>query len=88
MDKQLLEDILKDNAASNMLFVSLVSADSLINVDSCKKSLKMLRDMERLLPEVNLSLSDKERFRNLIDKSIGIVNRDLENFKKRKKILN
>jgi hypothetical protein len=85
MDKQLLEDILKDNAASNMLFVSLVSADSLINVDSCKKSLKMLRDMERLLPEVNLSLSDKERFSKLIDKSIGIVNRDLEKFKKTKK---
>ena len=85
MDKQLLEDILKDNAASNMLFVSLVSADSLINVDSCKKSLKMLRDMERLLPEVNLSLSDKERFSKLIDKSIGIVNRDLEKFKKVRK---
>ena len=62
-----------------MLYLSLISSDSLIDEGSCDKSIEMLTDFLEALPKTDIE--DKEKWKDMFNAGLGIVKRDKKNFK-------
>lgn len=67
---------------ANMLYFvlsSLISADSLVDIDACHKVLKCLVDLKR---EFQTSkLKDDPKLKSFLDNAESIIKRDLKHFK-------
>lgn len=63
-----------------MFLGELVSADTLISADKCRKSIEMLEGLKEALPESNVE--DKDVWMNFIIKGLEIAKNDLEKMQK------
>ena len=67
----------------NILFVSLISADSLVDGEEvCEKSLEILEKISRALKTAEISRERSERWLVYCEDGREIITRDLEEFKK------
>ena len=62
-----------------MLYLSLISSDSLVDEISCDKSIEMLIDFLEALPKTDIE--DKNMWVEKFNAGLGIVKRDKKNFK-------
>jgi len=62
------------------LFSGMVSSDSLVNADACRKSVEMLEEFMDAIPES--TIADKERWMEFISEGLEIARKDLEKFEK------
>ena len=71
----------KLHEADMLYFVlgSLISADSLVDFDSCHKALKCLEDLKRELQ--TSKLMDDPKLSSYLDNAESIIKRDMEIFK-------
>ena len=78
MAKENLIDKLHETDMLNFVLVSLFSADTLVDVESCRKSLEALairkKDFE------TSSLKDDKELKSMIDGAEEIILRDLKDF--------
>ena len=59
----------------------LISADNLIDVDSCEKALKEMKLFKEALPNTNIEDDAKKKYEELMNKGLEIIERDLNQFK-------
>ena len=59
----------------------LISADNLINVDSCEKALAEMKRFKEALPNTNIEEEAKKKYEELMNKGLEIIERDLNQFK-------
>ena len=73
----------KLHEADMLYFVlgSLISADSLVDIDSCHKALKCLEDLKRELQ--TSKLKDDPKLRPYLDNAESIIKRDMKYFKEK-----
>jgi hypothetical protein len=62
------------------LLSGLISSDSLVNADACRKSIEMLEDLREAMPESKVM--DKDVWMKFISEGLEIVRKDLEKFEK------
>ena len=55
----------------------LISADNLINVDSCEKALAEMKRFKEALPNTNIEEEAKKKYEELMNKGLEIIERDL-----------
>lgn len=68
-----------------MLVGSLISADNLVDEDSCTKALEVINDLDKncnLLTSEDFPVGEIEKFKEYIIRGRDIINRELVNFKK------
>ena len=72
----------KLNEAGMLYFVlgSLISAETLVDVESCQKSLKVLEMMKEDFE--TSKMKDDEKIRKFLEDAERIIKRDLEEFEK------
>lgn len=74
----IIERFAKDELL-NLILVSLISSDTLIDIESCEKSLsKMLMYKEEIK---TANIENKDFYVKMIDDGIEIIERDLKTFK-------
>jgi len=81
-DIELLEAIEK-NGMIWLVLGSLISADSLISIESCDKNLEISMSFLEAAKKSN-NLKEKEKIIEYLEKSIEIIKRDKEEFLKNK----
>ena len=64
-----------------MLFVSLISADTCIDEESCENSLDELIVLKSGLEQAEVPVEFKKEYEERIELGLGIVRRDLEAIK-------
>lgn len=67
-----------ENGLLPFLFASLISADSLVNIDACNKAIEMFSDFIEAIPETNLD--NKEKWVEKCKSGIKIAERDKKQF--------
>lgn len=65
-----------------LIFVSCMSADTLINQEACEHSLHIVEEIISALNEANISDIKRNSWLGYAEKSKKIISQDLENFKK------
>ena len=58
---------------------SLISAESLVDIDACHKALNCLEDLKRDFE--TSKLMDDPKLRSYLDNAESIIKRDMENYK-------
>ena len=58
---------------------SLISAESLVDVESCHKALNCLENLKRDFE--TSKLKDDQKLKSYLDKAESIIKRDMENYK-------
>ena len=66
----------------NFILVSLISSDTLINIESCEKSLNKMLEYQEEIKTANIE--NKDFYVNMINDVIDIIKRDMELFKNNK----
>ena len=71
----------KLHEADMLYFVlgSLISSDSLVDIDSCHRALKCLEGLKRVF-ETSI-LKDDPKIKSYLDNAESIIKRDMENYK-------
>lgn len=64
----------------NLVLVSLISSDRLVNSEECEKALIKLKELEKDFETANIK--NKEFYKKFFIDGKEIIERDLENFKK------
>ena len=75
-----LVDKLHDADMLYFVLGSLISADSLVDIDACHKALNCLEDLKRDF-ETSL-LKDDPKLKSFLDNAESIIKRNMEHFKK------
>lgn len=78
MSKGNLIDRLQEAALLYFVLGSLISADSLINADSCHKALDCLEKLKRDFG--TSSLKDDQKLKSYLDKAESIIKQDMKYF--------
>ena len=78
MAKENLIDKLHETDMLNFVLVSLFSADTLVDVESCRKSLEALAILKKDFE--TSSLKDDKELKSMIDGAEEIILRDLKDF--------
>ena len=81
MEKENLIDKLHEADMLYFVLGSLISADSLVDNDSCHKALKCLEDLKRDFE--TSKLKDDPKLKSFLDNAESIFKRDLQHFKER-----
>ena len=63
----------------NFILVSLISSDTLINIESCEKSLNKMLEYQEEIKTANIE--NKDFYVKMINDGINIIKRDMELFK-------
>ena len=77
---QLLNKLKDEKNALDLLYVNLISSDSLVDVKSCKLSIDILTGLVAALPFSDVD--NKKKWRKLFLDGIAITERDLKEFQK------
>jgi hypothetical protein len=80
-----LIDRLDEMGMLYLVIVSLFSAETLVDVESCKESLKGVEKLKSELP--TSKYKDNQTIKKYLDDAETIIRRDLEQFKKEEKNL-
>lgn len=75
-------EILEKANLLNFILVSLISSDTLINIESCEKSLNKMLEYQEEIKTANIE--NKDFYVNMINDGIDIIKRDMELFKNNK----
>ena len=78
MEKENLIDKLQEADMLYFVLGSLISAESLVDIDACHKALKCLEDLKRELR--TSKLKDDPKLKSYLDKAESIIKRDLQYF--------
>jgi len=82
MDKELLEK-LHESGSMFLLLVSLISSDTLTDLEACEESKKTTEEILSVLPEVNIPEEDKKKYEDYLKRGLEIIERDGKEFKSR-----
>jgi hypothetical protein len=82
MDKELLEK-LHESGSMFLLLVSLISSDTLTDLEACEESKKTTEEILAILPEVNIPEEDKKKYEDYLKRGREIIERDEKEFKSR-----
>ena len=82
MDKELLEK-LHESGSMLLLLVSLISSDTLTDLEACEESKKTTEEILAILPEVNIPEEDKKKYEDYLKRGLEIIERDGKEFKSR-----
>ncbi|MBR2246066.1 MAG: hypothetical protein IJ880_03420 [Bacilli bacterium] len=82
MDKELLEK-LHESGSMFLLLVSLISSDTLTDLEACEESKKTTEEILAILPEVNIPEEDKKKYEDYLKRGLEIIERDGKEFKSR-----
>ena len=82
MDKELLEK-LHESGSMFLLLVSLISSDTLTDLEACEESKKTTEEILAILPEVNIPEEDKKKYEDYLKRGLEIIERDGNEFKSR-----
>lgn len=82
MDKELLEK-LHESRSMFLLLVSLISSDTLTDLEACEESKKTTEEILAILPEVNIPEEDKKKYEDYLKRGLEIIERDGKEFKSR-----
>lgn len=80
MDKELLEK-LHESGSMFLLLVSLISSDTLTDLEACEESKKTTEEILSVLPEVNIPEEDKKKYEDYLKRGLEIIERDGKEFK-------
>jgi len=83
--KDNLIDKLDDSGMLYFVVVSLFSADTLVDVESCEASLKSVKKLRDDL--LTSKHKDNPEIKKILDEAEEIIRRDLEEFKRVEKII-
>jgi len=78
MKKENFIDKLHETNMINFVLVSLFSADTLVDVESCRKSLEALAILKKDFE--TSTLKDDQKLKSMIDSAEEIILRDLHDF--------
>ena len=78
--KNTIEELHK-NGLIYLVFVSLISSDTLLGLDDCENSLNILTKYNEELKNANIDAESKQKYQKFINDAFEIVNRDLKSFK-------
>ena len=79
MEKENLIDKLHEADMLYFVLGSLISAESLVDIDACHKALNCLEDLKRDFE--TSKLMDDPKLRSYLDNAESIIKRDMENYK-------
>ena len=79
MEKENLVDKLHEADMLYFVLGSLISADSLVDINACHKALKCLADLKRELQ--TSKLKDAPKLKSFLDNAESIIRRDMKYFK-------
>ena len=79
MEKENLIDRLHESDMLYFVLGSLISAESLVDIDACHKALNCLEDLKRDFE--TSKLMDDPKLRSYLDNAESIIKRDMENYK-------
>ena len=79
MEKENLIDKLHEADMLYFVLGSLISAESLVDIDACHKALNCLEDLKRDFE--TSKLMDDPKLRSYLDNAESIIKRDMEHFK-------
>ena len=79
MEKENLIDKLHEADMLYFVLGSLISAESLVDIDACHKALNCLEDLKRDFE--TSKLMDDPKLRSYLDNAESIIKRDMEIFK-------
>ena len=79
MGKENLIDRLHEADLLYFVLGSLISAESLIDIDACQKALNCLEDLKRDFE--TSKLKDDQKLKSYLDKAESIIKREMEHFK-------
>ena len=82
MDKELIEKI-HEGGSMYLLLVSLISSDTLTDLEACEKSKKTSEEILAILPETNIPEKDKKKYEDYLKRGLKIIERDGQEFKSR-----
>ncbi len=82
MDKELLEK-LHESGSMFLLLVSLISSDTLTDLEACEESKKTTEEILAILPETNIPEEDKKKYEDYLKRGLEIIERDGKEFKSR-----
>ena len=82
MDKELLEK-LHESGSMFLLLVSLISSDTLADLEACEESKKTTEEILSVLPEANIPEEDKKKYEDYLKRGLEIIERDGKEFKSR-----
>ena len=72
---------LHNNGLIYLVFVSLISSDTLLGLNDCENSLNTLTKYNEELKNANIDAESKQKYQKFINDAFEIVNRDLKSFK-------
>ena len=78
MEKENLIDKLHEADMLYFVLGSLISAESLVDIDACHKALNCLEDLKRDFE--SSKLKDDQKLKSYLDKAESIIKRDLQYF--------
>ena len=81
--KDILEELHEANLL-NFILASLISADTLINEESCEKSMKEMKEYFSAIDDTNIEVEKKDKYKKLMKQGLEIIRRDLITFRMEK----
>lgn len=78
---ELLNEIKDNEMALSLLFVSLISSDTLLSSKDCEKSIEYIKEMKEALPKSELTEEKKNKYLDFCNQGLEICERDLKTFK-------
>ena len=82
MDRKFVEKAV-ESGMWNLVLVSLISSDTLINVESCKRSIDLIEELLKEVPMAEIPEDEKERSLGVLQEGLAIAKRDLAAFQNR-----
>ena len=64
-----------------LILVCLISADNLVDVESCEIALEKMQAYVKALPNTNIEEEAKKKYEELMNQGLEIIKRDLNQFK-------
>jgi len=69
-----------DDSIMYMIFVSIISSDSIMCLEDCSKAMELCNDLKVAIESANISKKKKKIYLGYISKNIDIINQDIEHY--------
>ena len=69
-----------DDSIMYMIFVSIISSDSIMCLEDCNKAMELCNDLKVAIESANISKKKKKIYLGYISKNIDIINQDIEHY--------
>lgn len=79
-----IDKICENRQVKYMFLVSLISSDNIRTIEDAEKSLSYIDSFEKALKDATISPEEKTEIESYLKRGKGILNNDIERFKKEK----